>query len=100
MKNQKKTVIYETDDINKVTRTVSNCNDVLVVYYNRSRSIPPTLTFIIDGKSYTKYNPEYIEYLKEKFPGISDDEIGIYMQQKMFDNVEEKTKNLKLEKDN
>lgn len=69
----------------------SNCNDTLMYKQNRD-DIPPTLTAIIEGRKYTKYNPEYIEYLKEKFPQMSDREIEIYIDQKILDDEENKKK--------
>lgn len=69
-------VMYETDDIKQAELVASGDQNITVVYHNPNRKISPTLTSIIEGRSYTKYNPEYIEYLKEKHPGISDDEIA------------------------
>lgn len=92
MNSSKKTVI---DSIDQADVVASNCNHTLMYKQNRD-NIPPTLTAIIEGKKYTKYNPEYIEYLKEKFPPMSDREIEIYIDQKILDDEENKKKIKKL----
>jgi len=68
-------VLYETDDIEQARLVAANNKNVSVVYHNPNRKIPPVLTLKINGHSYTKWNPEYIEYLRKEHPGISDKEI-------------------------
>ena len=68
-------VMYETDNIKQARLVASSDKNVSVVYHNPNRKIPPVLTLKINGHSYTKWNPEYIEYLRKKHPGISDKEI-------------------------
>ena len=66
---------YETDDINKAKFVASREKNASVVYHNPNVKIPPVLTLKINGHSFTKWNPEYVEYLRKKHPGISDKEI-------------------------
>ena len=76
MKQQKEMhTIYQTDNIEQARLVASSNENVSVVYHNRNLKIPPVLTLKINGHSYTKWNPEYVEYLRKKHPGISDKEI-------------------------
>ena len=74
-KKNKMHVTYETDDIEQARLVASRDKNVSVVYRNPNRKIPPVLTLKINGHSYTKWNPEYIEYLRKEHPDISDKEI-------------------------
>lgn len=89
--NKEMPVMYETDDIKQAELVASGAPNITVVYHNPNRKISPTLTSIIEGRSYTKYNPEYIEYLKEKHPGISDDEIARLITQAVAESLSEET---------
>ena len=73
--NNEMHLTYETDDINKAKFVASREKNVSVVYHNPNVKIPPVLTLKINGHSFTKWNPEYVEYLRKKHPGISDKEI-------------------------
>lgn len=90
--NKQMHVVYETDDFNHAKAISSNAANTSVVFHDSNRKIPPTLTSIRNGKKYTKYNPEYIRYLKEKIPGISEKEIYTYIKQKEMENVSKKIK--------
>lgn len=81
--HKKQSIIYGTDDIEQAKAVAANYDDISVEYHSRDRKIPPVLTFIADGEKHTKYNPEYVEYLKENFPGISDEEIKIRIEQEL-----------------
>lgn len=82
MNNQNRMhAIYETDDIKQARLVATNCKEVSVTYRNPNRTIPPILTFVMGGKRYTKYNPEYVELLNKKYPGISDSEISKYINE-------------------
>ena len=74
-----KNTLYETDDLEQAKNISNNYDDVLVTYRNQSKKIPPVLTYKINGKTFSKFNPEYVEYLKEQIPGITDEEISIYI---------------------
>ena len=74
-----KNTLYETDDLEQAKNISNNYDDVLVTYRNQSKKIPPVLTYKINGKTYSKFNPEYVEYLKEQIPGITDEDISIYI---------------------
>ena len=50
------------------------------VYTNPNKKIPPFLHYKTEGNTYTKLNPDYIEYLKRQFPEMSEEEINDYMQ--------------------
>ena len=96
MKDKKEMhIIYETDDIDQARLVASRSKNVSVVYHNPNRTIPPILTFKIDGRSYKKWNPEYIQYLKRKHPGISDKEIA-----KCIEMALEQSNSKKTNKDN
>ena len=74
-----KNILYETDDLEQAKNISNNFDDVLVTYRNHSKRIPPILTYKINGKTFSKFNPEYVEYLKEQIPGITDAEISAYI---------------------
>lgn len=67
---------YETDDIEQAKSLLGKYKDVTVIYHNKDAQIPLIVTKVINGKLYTQYNPEYIKYLKEKYPDLSDKEIN------------------------
>lgn len=82
--------IYETDDIEQARLVASANKNISVVYHSPNRKISPTLTLKINGHSFTKWNPEYIEYLKKKYPGISDAEIAKSIKKAMNEVLSEK----------
>jgi len=78
MKNENETlVIYETDNIEQAKLAASRNKNISVVYHNSSAKTSPILTFKTNGRCLTKWNPEYVEYLKKKHPGISEKEIAL-----------------------
>ncbi len=88
-------VIYETDNIEHAKEIMKNGGSVSVRYKNPQKEIPPTLTMIIEGNAYTKYNPEYVKYLKEIYPGINEEEIISHIEQITNKNQEDKQSNNK-----
>ena len=90
--NKQMHVVYETDDSDHAKAISSNAKNASVVFHNPNRKIPPILTSIRNGKKYAKYNPEYIQYLKEKMPGISEEEIFTYIKQKELERVSVKVR--------
>lgn len=92
MKNQNQMhAIYETDNIEQARLVASNTNNTSVSYYDTAREIPPTLTVVVGGVSYTKYNPEYIQYLRKKHPDISEDEIRKCIEEATAEIISEET---------
>ena len=93
--------IYETDDVEQARLVASNNKNVSVLYHNTNLKIPPVLTLKIKGRSYMKWNPAYVEYLKDKHPGISDNEIAKCMEEAVAESLSEKAeihqKNNKIE---
>lgn len=83
-------VIYETDDISQSKLAGNTNKNVSVVYHNPNVVIPPVLTLKINGNSYTKWNPEYVEYLKKKNPNISDEEIARCIKEAVANELSEK----------
>lgn len=71
---------YETDDINKAKFVASREKNISVEYHNPNIKISPFLIEKINGHSYTKWNPKYVEYLKREHPGITDKEISNCMK--------------------
>lgn len=69
-------LIYETDNIERAREVASSNPDVSVVYHNPNAKISPVLTSIIGGRKFTQRNPEYVKYLKQKYPGISEQDIN------------------------
>ena len=76
-------VIYKSDDFNRVRNLSSKNRNVLFEYDNCNKRISPILTFKVNGITYTKWNPEYIEYLKKKNPNISRTQIARCIEEAM-----------------
>ncbi len=48
----------------------------LTIVYHNTKNIPsPTLTSIVNGSEFRKYNPEFIKYIKEKYHLSNEPEI-------------------------
>ena len=81
---------YETDDIERAKLVASKEKNTSVVYHNPKVKIPPILTLKVNGHSYTKMNPEYVEYLKKFNPVISDVEILKCIKKEVMNELYEK----------
>jgi len=80
-------VTYETDNIEQAKLVAAKNKNISVVYHDTNVIISPVLTLIINGHSFTKWNPEYIEYLKQKNPEITDTEIAKCIEEALINNI-------------
>ena len=78
--NTKSSFIYETDNLENARDIMKNHPEIGVVYRDTSQIPTPFLHFKIEGRTYTKYNPDYIAYLKKEFPAMNEKEIIEHMQ--------------------
>ena len=72
--------IYQTDDIEQARSVAFSNENVSVMYHDPNLKVSPILTLKDNGKTYTKWNPDYVEYLRRKHPDISDEEIRNCME--------------------
>lgn len=72
--------VYETDNLENARDIIKNHPEIGVVYHDTSNVPTPFLEFKIEGRTYTKYNPDYIAYLKREFPSMNEKEIIEHMQ--------------------
>ena len=78
--NIESSFVYETDNIEVARDIVNNHPEIGVIYHDTSSVPTPFLHLKIEGRTYTKYNPDYIAYLKREFPAMSEKEISEHMQ--------------------
>ena len=71
--------VYETDNLENARDIIKNHPEIGVVYHDTSKVPTPFLKFKIEGRTYTKYNPDYIAYLKREFPSMNEKEIIEHM---------------------
>lgn len=84
IRNIERTNLSYTDNLRQVRCVVKNFSDVSVEYHDTKREIPLLLHLrTSNGEVISKYNPDYVEYLKRKFPEMSEDEVYCYMSQKL-----------------
>ena len=84
--------VYETDNLEAALYIRKNHPGIGVVYHDTSKVPTPFLNFKIEGRIYTKYNPDYIAYLKREFPSMDEQEIIDHMQNLYQANGNKKTR--------
>ena len=89
-------MIYETDDYNHAIYMMSiNVKGVSVEYHAPKRKINPLLVLNLGNGHYvSKWNPEYIEYLKRKYPGITDEKIAEKMNEAINEIKSQENENI------
>ncbi len=81
-------VIYETDDWEHAQEVARTHPGVSVVYRSNEAPTPLLHMKLDNGNIVSKWNPEYVEYLQRKHPGISEEEISEIIEQYVKEHEE------------
>lgn len=70
-------LVYMTDDLEQARKVQAEHPDVCVEYHSCNSEEPSPIHIYVmsGGRPITKQNPEYIEYLENNNPDMSEDEI-------------------------
>lgn len=90
-------VVYRTDNYEQAQFVASQNKGISVVYHNPDKKISPLLHFKESGNIISKWNPEYVSYLKDKYPNISNAEIAKCIDE-AYNSQSEMSQNNEIEK--